>query len=242
MKIRRPGIDFTRGLAVLAMVFFHLSWDLNFQIIALPKIPGWYWEIVPDAIGATFFWVAGMSQALSPRNSIREGIKLLAWGLGLTVASMIYSPNGPIVFGVLHCLGLSKIVTYPFRKLSAPVKTFFALVALGLGYWLRTLQFHGEWSYLLMWIGFRPSPIPTMADYYPLLPDIGYMWLGGVMASLLYQESVKKKTEPRSFTAKPGRAVIWIGQKALPIYILHQPILFALLLGAVAIMKWQQAH
>ncbi len=225
------------------MMLFHLSWDWNYLISPIRWLPAWYWGTVADMIGATFFWVAGMSQFLSPGHSsraVREGAKLFGWGMFLTVGTLIYSPNGPILFGVLHSLGVSKILTYPLRKLRPSLIVLPAFAALGLGYWLRNQHFHGEWSYLAMWIGFRPTPIPTMADYYPILPEIGYMWLGACLARVLYRENYPnppqlklekkpaKKAESVAFTSPPSRAVAWFGRHALVIYIVHQPILFGI--------------
>jgi uncharacterized membrane protein len=238
---RHNGIDATRGLAVLAMILFHFSWDWNFLITPLSRLPGWYWETVPDIIGGTFFLVAGMSQVLSPKDPLREGAKIFGCGLLLTAVSLTYSPSGPIVFGVLHSLGLSKIVSrrltnpraYPQGERRRPpvlIILGMAFAAIGFGFWLRNLNFHSTWSYVFMWIGFRPDPIPTMADYYPLLPDIGYLWLGIVLARVLYGESPKNRPRPNRKATAPGRTpptpILWVGRHALVIYLIHQPILF----------------
>ena len=153
-------------------------------------------------------------------------------GLGLTAATFIYSPGGPIVFGVLHSLGLSKILSRRFtrvpskgRPIPAPVILLLAAVALVTGFWLRTTHFASPWCWIFMWLGLRPEPIPTMGDYYPLLPDIAYLWLG-ILAARAWAARIppaqRALPEPTS-TALPTRSLAWIGRHALMIYVLHQP-------------------
>lgn len=214
------------------MVLFHFSWDWSYQVVPLVGLPVSYWQIVPDMIGGTFFWVSGMSQILSPKDPLREGAKIFGWGMVLTLVSLIYSPNGPIFFGVLHSIGVTKILNRSFKRWSLLLRFLLGIAAIGFGFWLRNLQFTGTWSYFLIWIGFRPNPIPIMADYYPLLPDIGYFWLGSCLASALYS---KKKSAKPNARPQPARLekpifkpVLWCGKHALTIYIVHQPILFGL--------------
>ncbi|NLF79968.1 MAG: DUF1624 domain-containing protein [Clostridia bacterium] len=67
------------------------------------------------------------------------------------------------------------------------------------------------------------------ADYFPLIPYLGWFLLGAALGGLLYRDK-------RSlFPGRGGRAArpfLWLGRHALLIYILHQPLIYGSLWGA----------
>jgi uncharacterized membrane protein len=77
------------------------------------------------------------------------------------------------------------------------------------------------------WLGLS-TVRPTTVDYVPLLPWFG-VTLAGIAAARLTlawrDESLWSRWQPRLF---PGKAVVQAGRWSLPIYLVHQPILFGL--------------
>ena len=106
--------------------------------------------------------------------------------------------------------------------------TIVALAMIVLGLWLRTVGFSFPWLTVL---GFAPYGFAS-SDYFPLFPNLGYFLLGAVLGRALYAE--KKSLLPRE--NPPAKALQWMGRKSLLIYLLHQPILAAVV-GAIAMIK-----
>ena len=62
------------------------------------------------------------------------------------------------------------------------------------------------------------------ADFFPLLPNVGWFLLGAVLGRVLYKE--KKTLFPKvPAEAFPIRFLSWCGRQSLFIYLLHQPVL-----------------
>ena len=71
----------------------------------------------------------------------------------------------------------------------------------------------------LLWAGLAPWP-PVTNDYVPLFP-----WLGVVLLGLAWPEPVVALARRLDVS----RVLAWAGRHALPIYLLHQPVLLSLL-------------
>jgi len=115
-----------------------------------------------------------------------------------------------------------------FRRANSALLAFVALAMIVLGLWLRTVGFSFPW---LTALGFAPYGFAS-SDYFPLFPNLGYFLLGAVLGRALYAE--KKSLLPRE--NPPAKALQWMGRRSLLIYLLHQPILAAVV-GAIAMIK-----
>ena len=73
----------------------------------------------------------------------------------------------------------------------------------------------------------RFAPGFSSSDYFPLLPYLGWFLLGACLGRLLYSE---RRSLLPDFPAGawPIRALRWCGVHSLWIYLLHQPVLYAL--------------
>ena len=120
-------IDFLRGFAIIFMVFLHFMWDLDyFGLVPLNQDIYQLQKIVPSI----FFILVGVCLAVTYNRSIKKqyndkknyshfivrGLKILGLGIVISIGTMIFIPDRPIFFGVLHCIGLSIILTVPFLK------------------------------------------------------------------------------------------------------------------------------
>ena len=216
-------LDALRGLCILGMVAVHLVFDL--------QIPtGKAFAFVQNWGGVLFFLLSGLCATLGSRP-VRRGAMVLGAGLICTAVTLAGRALGMlpdymvIRFGVLHCLGACMLLWPVFRKL--PV---WLLAALGTGFGVLGIyltqcvmvEFSG-----FAWLGLL-YPSYSSADYFPLLPYLGFFLLGAVLGRLLYAK--KKSLLPQWETIWVFRALRWCGRHSLILYLLHQPLLLLLFL------------
>jgi uncharacterized membrane protein len=129
-----------------------------------------------------------------------------------------------VIFGVLHCIGLSIILSYPFLKFR-----YFNLVLGSIlvifGFILKNLAFDFYW---LVWLGFKPDLFYTI-DYFPILPWFGVILIGIFLGNLLYSNYKRIINIKDLSRNKIIGFFSFLGQHSLVIYFLHQPILLTIL-------------
>jgi uncharacterized membrane protein len=231
-------IDVLRGIAILLMITYHVIFDLNYfgftstDLNSLPILLFLY------PVSTSFLLLVGISLTLSysrvkhtlTKDQLRikylkRGCSIFGLGLLITFVTWVYPHNGFIVFGVLHCIGLSILLAFPFirSRLSA---FLVGLLCISIGVVLRimvTVDF--PW---LLWLGFVPTQFYTL-DYFPLLPWFGVVLIGIFLGNNLYQNNT------RSFRLKDhsqfiiNRALCFLGRHSLIIYLLHQLIIVGIL-------------
>ena len=235
MKKRIWELDFARGAALLGMMIIHLIYDLVdlFGILNW-QLPQWY-LVFKNNFGAVFLVISGISVTLGSR-CVRRGLTVFGCGFLCTGATLLLYLAGIadrsilIYFGVLHCLGVCMLLWPLFRQLPnwMLVPTGLAFAAAGLV--LR--RYSPDVPAVLIPLGFAPGWFSS-SDYFPLLPNLGYFLLGAALGRLLYREPVTRfpKVEDGKM---PIRLFCAMGRHSLPIYLLHQPILAAL----VFLLQW----
>ncbi|MEF8879351.1 MAG: heparan-alpha-glucosaminide N-acetyltransferase [Candidatus Thermoplasmatota archaeon] len=236
-KNRFWEIDTLRGIAVIMMITYHVFYDLNFYQAYSINIHGLFWRFFLYPIGGIFLLLVGISLYLSftrkeKRLSHKEilyifwkrGVKIFLLGMVITAITLLYLGEGFVVFGVLHCIGLSIILGSFFLK-----KPLYALPA-GLlciagGLILQNFTFSFPW---LLWIGFIPSDFYTV-DYFPLLPWFGVVLTGIFIGKNLYPNYQRRHKIPDMSHFKIIKTLCFIGRHSLMIYFLHQPVIIALI-------------
>jgi uncharacterized membrane protein len=238
-------IDAVRGIAIIVMIFIHLLWDL--QLLADADIdmnqPAWHSLIMFGRY--LFVFIVGISLSLSYSrwknkgrseksigfSLLKRGVFIFALGVGITVATYLFDPKYAIYFGVLHMIGLSILISYPFLRyprINLPV-AFIFLIA---GMLIDTIRI-GNPS--LVWLGITSEGFRSM-DYFPLLPGFGFVLLGMVLGNLLYPDFKRRfsivdlsRNHIIGFISKCGKNTLWI-------YLIHQPILA----GGVLLLVWME--
>lgn len=230
MKKRIWELDAARGAALIGMIAIHLIYDLVdlFDVIRWQQPVGYL--LFKNNYGMLFLLISGISVTLGSR-CVKRGFQVFCCGflctavtlgmylLGFTDRSIL------IYFGVLHCLGVCMMLWPLFRKLPSPILVALGFLLVAVGLYLRTAAFSFRW---LMPLGFAYYGFAS-SDYFPLMPNLGYFLLGAVLGRKLYRE--KKSLFPAE--KEPTPFLCWLGRNSLLIYLIHQPVLAAIV-GAIA--------
>lgn len=226
-------IDLLRGIAIIMMIIFHFLYDLNYFNVYNLNLNLGYILIYLYSIGSIFLLLVGISltlsysriqESLSKKESYKKFIKrgLFIFGLGLliTIVSWYYLGEGFIIFGVLHCIGISIILSIPFlqyRYLNLLIGTILIIF----GIILKGYSFNFNF---LLWLGFAPTSFYTV-DYFPLLPWFGVVLIGIFFGSSLYP-NYKRKFKLKDYNDFiVVRFLGYLGRHSLIIYFFHQPIM-----------------
>lgn len=230
-------IDVFRGIAIVMMIIYHLSYDLyflgNFQI----KINSLYWVLFQRTTASLFLLLVGISLTISHFRSkekysekdlffrnLKRGTKIFFWGAIITLFTFVFLNNGIILFGILHLIGVSIIISYPLLEYKYKNLALGVLVIL-LGTYLSNFTF--DTAYLL-WLGFEPRSFFSF-DYFPILPWYGVVLIGIFLGNSVYPNSQRRFEIPDFSSNLISIALSFLGRHSLKIYLFHQPIIILLL-------------
>lgn len=240
-KVRRDNVrlwevDAVRGIAVVLMIIYHFIYDLTFFGAYATDIYATPWQVFARSIGTTFITILGVSLTLRYhrleqklgrrqlyRAYVKRGVTLFAWGMVITVVTYFFVGNRFVVFGILHLLGVSMILAFPFVRWRW-ASLAGGIAALGLGLYLGSQKVLHPW---LLWLGV-PQYGRGMVDYYPILPWFGFALLGIFMGLSLYPRGVRRFALPDLSHLALVRAFAYLGKHSLFIYLIHQPILLGI--------------
>lgn len=223
-------IDALRGFLILCVIASHtLFYSANIlRAFTLPPLV----RAVMQYGGLLFVVLSGLSATLGS-HSLRRGLLVFGGGMVLTLGSLAAVALGwltedmVIRFGVLHLLGLAMIVYPLLKKLPTPVLLALGLALTALGYWLEFSDVTVQARYLFP-LGLR-YPGFSSGDYFPLAPHLGWFCLGVVLGRGLYRE--KKTRLPQVNPETPIlRFLRWCGRNSLYIFILHLPLVGAVMM------------
>jgi len=234
---RWRALDVARGLAVVAMVVFHLIWDLAHFGYAPANLP---WSVpvrmFGHSIAFAFLFIAGVALVLAHRGGIRwpsfwRRLAIIAAAAALvTAGTYVAFPSAYVFFGILHCIGAASLIALPFLLLPWPAALAGGAFFLVGGEFLASPVFNADW---LQWIGLSTSE-PMTQDWRPLFPWAGALLLGvamGKLASPVSGARVRGEGANPLPTRAKGEWLPFLGRHSLLIYLAHQPALFALFLG-----------
>ena len=207
-------IDEYRGFCMINMILYHAIWDLVY-------IFGCNWQWYKSEL--TFYW----------QQSV-------CW-------SFIFVPESRVIFGVLTLLGSSMLLMIPCDKLFSKVNpwigaiisfvTFLFVYPVNDGYFgfggkemvSLPMELYSDW--ISTYIGF-PMPGFWSTDYFSILPWFFLYATGYFCYSILFRgkegngKTMVKEMISKSICSPLG----WIGRNALIIYMLHQPIVYGILI------------
>ncbi len=232
-------IDALRGVAIIMMVIYHFTYDLDqFGSFDIGANTG-NWQRFANLTAFMFVSLVGVSLVLSytratarladewslAQKYLLRGVRIFGYGMLITVAVWLFAPGGSIIFGILHLIGLSIIFAYPFLrwpKAALPVGAGLIVLGIFMGY--PRVDF--PW---LVWLGFRPEGIGSMYDYRPMIPWFGVALLGISAGYLLYRNGIRRFRFPDWSHLGPVRWLSTTGRYSLAIYLIHQPVILVVL-------------
>lgn len=236
-------IDEVRGLAVFCMIFYHSFYVFSsfFDWEWADSLFRFFMPVQPFFAGI-FIFICGISCTFS-KNNLKRGTILLGVALGFTLVTAVVMPklgfiNCEIYFGILHFLSVSIIIyafmSKPIKKLSpfAGILLCAILYAFTSGIGDGVLRYGEiivlnvperlyEYNFLMPFGIYSPSF--TSADYFPLFPDI-FIFLAGAFSGIYFA----RKGYPEWACKEKIPFLGFLGRKALPIYVVHMPIVYAI--------------
>ena len=242
--VRFWEVDFLRGVAILLMVLYHLVFDLNYFAVYDIDVSSGFWLAVARFTASLFLLLVGLSLTLSHSRAQLLGqedrfrlrlLKRSAWilglALGITIVTYLFIGKGFVVFGVLHLIGLSLLLAYSFLQLQR-ASIIFGLLFILLGIYLQNISVGFPW---LLWLGLAPPGFYSV-DYFPVFPWFGVILVGMGLGSLLYPGYRRRIPVPDLAGSPFVRGLAFLGRNSLAIYLVHQPMIIALLyLGGVSL-------
>ena len=235
---RYPEIDMARSIAILMMVLFHTLFDLNYFQIFIIQVYTGFWRYFAFTTASLFLLIVGISLTISRSRAVSKiqghqltlkfvsrGAGIFLLGLLVTVGTWLYVGEGFIVFGILHLIGISIMISplfFRFKKFNLVL----GLLFIAIGSFLANVN-GPVW---LLPLGIHPAAFWSV-DYEPLFPWFGIVLSGMGLGEYLYPEGKRR-------FALPGIPVFFeqpfafLGRHSLIIYLVHQPLII-LLLAAV---------
>lgn len=228
-------LDEMRGLALIGMIIYHAAYDL-YAIFGLGfdfYSPGW--DTLQMAVCCTFIVIAGISSRLC-KNALKHGLIVFGCGMLMTIGTYFFMPSQVIRFGVLHFLGISMMIYHLFRKqikkssalFGAVISLVFFLCLYGLpsGSILFGNVDVPSGLYFSKYLGIigLPGEGFRSADYFPLLPWF-FLFLSGSFIGKYFKE----RKIPDFMMNRHSDFLCKIGSNTLAIYIIHQPVIYAVL-------------
>jgi len=230
-------IDMLRGIAILLMIIGHILWDLDY--FGLMSINSGVYSVFQRTCPPLFFLVVGMSLIVSKKKAERNpkidentyykhlivrGLNIFCLGMCLTIGSLLFIPEKIVFFGVLHCIGLSIVLSTIFLKYRKYVPIFaVSFICIGMLF----MQVHIQNPTLLhLIIGQHSADLWSYTlDYFPMLPWFGLVLLGIVIGDGLYEGRSRRFRMPDLSKYKPIKIFQWCGQHSLGLYLVHQPVI-----------------
>lgn len=241
---RIPFFDEVRGVDIVLMVAFHAFFTIGWVFDGeWGRVLFQFFAPVEPFFAALFILLCGMSCHLS-RSNLKRGLLLAACAAAMSLFLWLFMPEAMIWFGILHFLAVSILLFMLLKPLLARIPPAIGIAACALlmlmTWWFPSVnnpdgiggyigirgllawQLPGEliannWLYPLG-LGYLGG-----TDYFPLLP-----WFFCFLAGSFLGVWVKQGKMPRWMYRSRLPVFGWLGRHTLVIYVLHQPVIFAL--------------
>ena len=224
---RRRSIDALRGVAIGLMIVYHFCFDLRFYHMTgadFEHDP--FWLGFRSLIVTSFMLLVGIGLVLAdharlPREHFWKRIALIAGcALAASAASYLLFPRTFIYFGILHCIAVASVLAWPVAR--RPVlAALLGVVIVVAGLTLTHPAFDQR---ALSWLGFTTTK-PATEDFVPLAPWSGVVLIGVALGNALMHANFR----PIAVLDAAPKWLGWLGRHSLAIYMVHQPVLLALL-------------
>lgn len=236
-RTRSPTLDLARGLAVLAMISFHFCFDLViFGLLPPEAVRTGILPLYARLIAGSFLFLSGVSFWMAHGATFRPAAfwlrfaVIVAAAAAVSIATRLAMPDVWVRFGILHMIAAGSLLALVLRRVPAPMLLVLAGLCFVAPYGLASDHFASAW---LLWLGLAPHS-PPMMDFTPVLP-----WAAPVLAGMAVAKAGTGRDWWHRLLYPPallqGGLLQWAGRHSLPIYLLHQPVLFALIWAGLAL-------
>ena len=213
------------------MIGYHFFFDLNyFGLARLDFNSDPFWLGARTLILSLFLGLVGVSlQLFYERGWVwQKYLQRLAWisvsAIIVSLASWLMFPESIVFFGVLHFIAVASVSALVFLR-GYILNLTLGVLAIIAGTTLTHPFFDQPW---LQWLGFMTHK-PITEDYVPLFPWFGVVLIGLFLGKVLL-------TSPRlnwllGWKTKNQllRGLAYAGRHCLIVYMVHQPILIAMI-------------
>lgn len=234
------ALDLARTVALAAMAIFHFGFDLEtFGYLQPGRMVTGFWYYFPRGVASSFLFMVGLSLWLAHGRGVRwrpfmkRLAQICAGALVVTIGTYFAFGRSFVFFGILHTIAVSSLIGLAFLRLPPILTLVAALGAYLAPQFLANGQFDIIW---LVWSGLTTFRVYSV-DFIPTFP-----WLAPVLAGI----AVGKIMDGRGYwlklrsTIPPGTAMRWLalpGQHSLLVYLIHQPILIALVWASTFVFR-----
>lgn len=230
--VRLALVDAVRGAAIIGVVIYHFFWDLSyFWLIPVDVSTHPAWLVFARALLGSFILLVGVSVVLAHGEAIRWRAFwrrfLVVAGAALLVSAGTYAlfPDSFVYFGVLHAIALFSLIG--LLGLKAPLALVFLVggIIVVAPLVLTDPIFTAR---ALSWIGFWRIPPPTN-DLVPVFPWLGVTLIGVGLTRLARERGWLAPLSHWQARGTLGRGLVLAGRWSLVIYLVHQPLLLAII-------------
>lgn len=240
--MRYQILDHIRGWTFVSMFLYHMTWDLVY-------LYGMDWEwymsgwayIWQQSICWSFILLSGFSWSMGKKKA-KRGLLVVGASVLVSLVTCVFLPDERIVFGVLTFLGISMllmILLEPLLRNIPPVAGWIG--SFGLFFLLRNVN-EGRLGFEALAFGKLPDGMyqnlftaflgfPTRAffstDYFSVIPWF-FLFVTGYF---LFRTLKERDTLHILAGSRELKAISFLGKHSLILYLLHQPVIYLLLLA-----------
>jgi uncharacterized membrane protein len=228
-------VDAARGVAIIMMIIYHTTYDLDTLGGYDIQSTSGYWALFADVTAGLFLFLVGVSLAISRARTsltgwrlfgkyLARGLRILAYGVVLTFVFLALG-MGIVAFGILHLIGISIILAYPFLRLRFTNLVLGALIFAS-GQYILAQDLYSQ-SFWLLPFGVVPEGM-VMPDYRPIMPWFGVVLIGLFFGNMVYGDGSRPAALEDKAQVLAG-PLLPLGRNSLFVYLIHQPVIIALL-------------
>lgn len=256
-NLRAFELDALRGLSIVMMLCHHFIFDvryiLNIDAFAFQN-SFLFNNFFQPLFLCVFLSVSGICCQFSKNNlrrAVRMGIAAMTLSVMMGVFSVLFDEGLFVFFNILHLLTVGTFIYWLIDKLEAKIarkesiqpqeiiivqsrnNAYFLIAAMFFFIGMQVLpEISGKVdTYWLLPFGILPKDYLSMGDYLPMIPWLGVFLIGIVIGRTAYRDRKSLFPGAPPTFLKITKPFEWVGRNSLVVYLVHQPIMLAILFG-----------